>query len=678
MSDTIQKNSILNGRNISTTVAFSDDIPASVKKAFKDADQYFPTQIQKFQFFDKYARYNYDLGRRETWIETVTRATDYLKEISESKLPQEEYDRIHKFILEMKATPSMRLLAMAGPSARRQNIGIYNCSYLPVDAIDSYVEGLIISMSGCGVGFSVETQYVNKLPEVKMQTGTILPTFTIPDSTEGWADAVRLGLETWFSGENIQFDYSQIREAGAPLHVKGGRASGPDPLEEFLDFAKKTILSRQGKKLRTVDAHDIMCMVGKAAVSGGVRRTAMISLFDWDDELMRNCKNGDNLVGNEQRWNANNSAVWPTGGLNQQQIAKQMLDMAEGQRGEPGIFSRENASRLRPDRRRDSTFGTNPCGEINLRPYEFCNLSIAIARADDTEETLKQKVEVATLIGTIQSMATSFPGLRDIWRKNCEEERLLGVDINGQMDSAVAQDPKIMERLRKHAVETNKKYAEFLGIPQSASVTCVKPSGNSSQLFNCASGLHARWAPFYIRNVRVNTRVPLFRILKDAGVPMDPENGQTAENATSYVIHFPVKSPEGAITRKSRGAIEQCEYWLLSKKHWTEHNPSVTINYKPDELIDLMQWVAKNREYVGGMSFLPTDDSQYAQMPYEEISEEVYNEKIAAFPNIDFSKLFLYEKADYSTAAQELACMSGQCEIEDYRKIQASKPSIMI
>lgn len=665
---------ILDGLNVSTTV---DVIPTAVKQAFEDADEYFPTQIQKFQFFDKYARYNYDLGRRETWIETVTRATDYLKEISDAKLPQEEYDRIHKFILEMKATPSMRLLAMAGPSARRQNIGIYNCSYLPIDSVDSYVEALIISMSGCGVGFSVEKQYVDKLPIVKKQKSrnAEVKEFIVPDSTEGWADAVRLGLNTWFNGEDIMFDFSQVRPAGAPLHVKGGRASGPEPLEEFLGFARRIILGKQGQKLSTVDAHDIMCMVGKAAVSGGVRRTAMISLFDWDDELMRNCKNGDNLIGNDQRWNANNSAVWPDGGLDKQQITQQMLDMAEGQRGEPGIFSRENASRLRPDRRRDATFGTNPCGEINLRPYEFCNLSIAIARADDTEETLKQKVEVATLIGTIQSMATNFPGLRDIWKKNCQEERLLGVDINGQMDSPVAQDPEVMERLKNHAVAINKKYAETLGIPQSASVTCVKPSGNSSQLFNCASGLHARWAPYYVRNVRVNASVPLFRILKDAGVPMNPENGQTKENATSYVIHFPVKSPEGAITRKSRSAIEQCEYWLLSKKHWTEHNPSVTINYQPEELESLIEWIVRNKEYIGGMSFLPTDNQQYDQMPYEEISESEYLEKLAAFPNIDFARLYLYEKEDYTTAAQELACLAGACDIEDYRKLQSSTNS---
>lgn len=640
-------------------------VPLTVKKAFEDSDKYFPTQLQKFQFFDKYSRFNYDLGRRETWVETVDRAVSFLKEISHDKLDKKVYERIRKSILEMKATPSMRLLASAGESARRQNICVYNCSYLPADSVDSFCEALLISMSGCGVGFSVEGRYVENLPRVKRQIVTGEPkVHVIPDTTEGWIDSLRVGMNTWLNGGDIKFDYSQIRPAGAILKIKGGRASGPEPLKTMLDFVRSRILSRQGGFLRPLDAHDIMCMVGYAAVSGGVRRTAMISLFDWDDMEMRHAKDGDFERDNWQRWNANNSVVIPDRGLTQEEWIKLMLDMHSTQRGEPGIFNRPGANKFRPERRKDAEFGSNPCGEINLRPYEFCNLTIAIARAEDTYESLKDKVEVAAIIGTIQAMATNFPGLRPVWKQNCEEERLLGVDINGQMDCPVVQDPSVLAKLRQVAVETNRIYAGKLGINPAAAVTCVKPSGNSSQLFNCSSGIHTRWAPYYIRNVRVGAYTPLFKVLKDTGVPMDPENGQTIETANTWVAHFPVKSPDGAITRKGRTAIEQCEYWLNSKIFWTEHNPSVTITYQPDEVLDLIKWVWEHKDLIGGMSFLPASDAKYAQMPYEEITREEYEKAVAKFPNIDFSKLWRYEEEDYTKASQELACVAGACEIE--------------
>jgi ribonucleoside-triphosphate reductase len=656
-------------------------IPSVVQNAFKNAALYFPTPIQQFQFFDKYSRFNYDNERRETWIETVDRAVNHLTKLSDFRLPADEYNRIRQFMLEMKASPSMRLLAMAGEAAERQNIAIYNCSYLPIDSIDSLVEELIIAMAGCGVGFSVERKYIDQLERVAEQiAGEKIPHFDVLDSTEDWAEAFRFGLEQWFHGRDVTFGYDLVRPAGTPLKIKGGRASGPGPFKDLLDFTRKTILSRQGKRLRPIDAHDIACKVGEAIVSGGVRRTALISLFDYDDTEMLECKNGDNITGNEQRWMANNSAVWPKD-ITDEQITQQLVEMRDGQRGEPGIFSRENANRLAPERRKqfgEKNYGTNPCGEINLRPYEFCNLSIAIARADDTEETLREKVEVATLIGTIQSMATNFPGLRDVWAKNCEEERLLGVDINGQMDCSIVQDAGVQQRLRDHAIATNKKYAALLGIPQSAAVTCVKPSGNSGVLFNCASGLHARWAKYYIRNVRVQAASPLRKVLLDAGVPMDPENGQTAENATTWVIHFPMKSPEGARTRHDRSALEQCAYWLLSKENFTEHNPSVTINYRPEEFDELLAWVIAHKTKIGGMSFLPTDDAQYAQMPNQEISQEEYNKLIAAFPVIDFSKLWLYEKEDFTDASQELACVSGACSIDEYRAKQAAQEANLI
>ena len=640
-------------------------IPLKVKKAFAESDKFFPTQLQKFQFFDKYSRFNYDLGRRETWVETVDRAVSFLKEISKSKLEKKDYDRIRKSILEMRATPSMRLLASAGESARRQNVCIYNCSYLPADSVDSFCEALLISMSGCGVGFSVEGKYVENLPRIKRQVQSGEPdTFTVPDTTEGWIDTLRLGMNTWLDGHDIKFDYSKVRPAGSILKIKGGRASGPEPLRVMLDFVRARILARQGGFLRPIDAHDIMCMVGYAAVSGGVRRTAMISLFDWDDSEMRHAKDGDFERDNWQRWNANNSVVIPDRGLTQEEWVKLMLDMHQTQRGEPGIFNRPGANKFRPERRAEAEFGSNPCGEINLRPYEFCNLSIAIARKEDTYESLRDKVEVASMIGTIQAMATDFPGLRPIWKKNCEDERLLGVDINGQMDCPVVQDPSVMAKLRQVAIETNRIYAEKLKIKPAAAVTCVKPSGNSSQLFNCSSGIHTRWSPYYVRNVRVGAFTPLFKVLKDVHVPMDPENGQTAETANTWVVHFPVKSPDGAVTRKGRTAIEQCEYWLNSKIFWTEHNPSVTVTYQPEEVIDLIKWVWEHKDLIGGMSFLPASDAKYAQMPYEEITKEEYEVLSAKFPVIDFSKLWRYEEEDYTKAAQELACSAGACEIE--------------
>ncbi len=534
---------------------------------------------------------------------------------------------------------------------------------MPVNSIDSFVEALIISMSGCGVGFTVERKYVEEFPRIARQKGSPPATHVVADSSEGWAQAVRVGLSAWFEGDDVVFDYSEVRSAGAPLRVKGGRASGPEPLRKMLDFARTRIFSRQGSFLRPVDAHDIMCAVGDAAVSGGVRRTAMISLFDYDDLEMLHCKDGDFWRNNSQRWNANNSAVWPERELSQAEITRFVLDMVESGRGEPGIFNRKAAIENRVERRAAADFGTNPCGEIILRPFQFCNLSSAVARFDDDYESLREKVELATIIGTIQSMATYFPGLRPEWKENCMEERLLGVDLNGQRDSPAAQDPDIQQRLREVAVETNKQYAEILGIPQSASVTAVKPSGNSSQLLDSSSGLHARWAPYYTRNVRVDAHSPVCKVLQDAGIPMDPENGQTRENATTWVIHFPVKAPDGAITRNERSALQQCEFWLQNKINYTEHNPSVTITYQQDEVLDIIRWVWSNQDKVGGMAFLPAFDAQYDQMPYVEITKEEFEQSAEKFPIIDFSKIYRYEEEDLTTAAQEFACLAGACDI---------------
>lgn len=643
-------------------------VPANVKEAFAADEQYFDTELQKFQFYDKYSRFNYDLGRRETWVETVSRAVEYLRELSQNKLDDDDYNIIHRAILEMKAMPSMRLLAMAGPAAKRNGISIYNCSYLPVDRLSSFVEALIISMSGCGVGYSVEKQYVEKLP-VPIKRGPETRKYVIEDSSEGWADALDFALDCFTNGISVDFDYSNIRPAGAPLLTKGGRASGPAPLRKMIDFidARMKEVAQRGH-WRPLDAHDIMCSVGDAAVQGGVRRTAMIALFSKDDHEMRHCKDGDFWRDNPQRWNANNSAVW-VGNETEREILNQMYAMIDGERGEPGIFNRSAAKATMPMRRaRNYDFGTNPCGEIVLRPYQFCNLTSAVLRPEMSFEEVKQAVRIATIIGTIQSMETNFPGLNSEWKRNAEEERLLGVDLNGLMDyfqsnQSLADMEKMLNELRVVATDTNIEYAAKLGINLSASITCVKPSGNSSTLLDTSPGIHPRWSQYYIRNVRVGATSPIYKVMRDAGVPMSPENGQTLENATTWVAHFPVKAPQGALTRHDIGAETHLDFWSVVKTAWTEHNPSATINYGDDEVISIIDWVNSNAWIIGGLTFLPRTDAMYENMPYVEISEEEYEAALKKFPTIQFSKVYLYEETDLTKAAQELACVAGYCEI---------------
>lgn len=1018
-------------------------VPLAVQKAFQEADKYFPTEIQKFQFFDKYSRFDYEKGRRETWIETVDRAVNYLKKLSKNKLDNAVYEKIRKFMLEMKATSSMRLLAMAGPAAERDSMTIFNCSYIPIDSIESFVEILLVASCGTGVGFSVEKVNTEQLPIVTAQKNNALVKHVIGDSSEGWAEAFKIGMENWFNGNDCEFDYSLIRKAGAPLKIKGGRASGPKPLKSLLEFTKKIILNRQGQKLRPIDCHDIACKIGEVIVAGSVRRSALISLFDIDDEEMTNCKNGENIVGNEQRWMSNNSAVWIKN-PDQKQLLKQMYSMIDGERGEPGIVSRENMHKRLLDIRRKfnyKDYGTNPslrkgtlvyttegifpieklenkqftvnnlngkkstakcflsgknkplyeiclsnnqsyfatkehmwpivniktneinkfstgmlqkdmylpiltqtkldfgiegnyedgflagwllgdgwitinkkgrkqigfilsendlflkdriekklveigsdskfqkrqrndsvwyeinttskplvewcnkfgiknkregipdsiwttasehfrkgfidglfssdgcvdkrkqykncititltsahyklisevqsllgfygitgklysklseskfpnkknyykkyqrydlkimsqnhvmqfsktfslshtkknenllkvksnniktylkvkdvkkteikedvwditvyddthcfqlahsitgnCSEVIIRKYGVCNLSIAIARSKDTLDDLKEKVEIATIIGTIQSLATDFKNVRPVWKHNADEERLLGVDITGQLDCELLHPDnpdlsKVYEELKNHAIETNKQYARLLNINQSASVTCIKPSGNSSILFDCAAGIHARHAPYYVRNVRVSVNTPLYKMLKDQGIPMNPENGQTEDNMTTAVIPFPVKSPDNAIVKDEMSALDQCNYWLKNEVYWATHNVSVTISYKPNEVIDIVHWVSENKDLIGGMSFLPASEAKYAQMPYETITKEKYDELNSKFPKIDFSQLWLYEKEDFTTSSQEIACVSGTCSLDEYKALQSAKDAGLI
>ena len=804
-----------------------------MKEKFLESSQYFETPLQQFQFFDKFSRYSYENKRRETWVETVDRSVDFLRELSQNKLEDSVYQKIKHYILNLKSMPSMRLLASAGEAARRNHISLFNCSYLGIDSIDAFVEVMWISMSGTGVGFSVESKFVSKLPVVENQKLQKPLEFTVEDSTEGWCNALRFCLETWFSGRDVIVDYSLIRPAGSILRVKGGRASGPRPLIDLLNFCRKIITSKQGAKLSPLNCHDIVCEIGNASICGGTRRTALLSLFDPDSEEMRHCKDSDFHVNNPQRWNANNSVAWPVEGVSDDFIRKQMESMFDSERGEPGIFSRQAIKKLIPERREyNDSIGSNPCfkkgtlihtkngdfaietligkeveiwdgnqwlkvdnfrvtaknqkiikislfthrcqnitqdifvtpyhsiilkggeiisaldlinrfdetddclfleastapefknyedayclqcdrywneiynireidkiedevycctvptthsltlsngihigncGEISLLTAdvedtkngggEFCNLCSIVVRSNDTFETLMEKVEVATIIGTIQSMATDYRNIRPYWKEICDKERLLGVDLNGQLDNPICSDPYVLSSLKQRAIDTNKKYAEILGINQSAAITCVKPSGNSSVLLNCASGLHARWSPYYIRNVRVNIHSALFKILRDVGAPMSPENGQTWDTMTTAVIHFPIKSPECSVFRKDWNVINQLEHWKLNRLYWVEHNPSVSIYYKNNEKETLIKWLCENKEILSGLSFLPYSDAKYDNMPYVEITEEEYHKLNKEFPQIDFSKIYLYEDEDYTEAAQTLACVSGSCEI---------------
>lgn len=683
-------------------------IPQDVVDQFRENAKYFPDLLQAFQYFDKYAIFDYDLERRETWPETVRRTKHFLGELTEQAnmafghldLLESTLDEIEDAILNMQVMPSMRLLAMAGPAARRENAALYNCSYLPIDGIDAYCELMYLLMQGIGVGYSVEDKNIKKLPIVRKQESEDLlflyEVHRIEDSTEGWVTALRCGLSAWFAGTDIVFNYDDIRPQGSILKTKGGRASGPAPLKRCLDFIKNRMFSKQGKKLSTLDCHDIACAISRAVVSGGVRRSATIALFDEDDELMLHCKDGDFDKENDQRWCANNSAVWTNiDNITQQEFVTRMMTTFMSERGEPGIFSREIAVRTMPERRRNpedksaselkymyDNYGCNPCGEIILTPWEFCNLSSVVARPEDTIETLKKKVELATIIGTIQSCATYFPGLRSMWAINGKSERLLGVDISGQMDSLLKNafiteideegDPiligrrLILSQLQEVAIETNKVWADILGIKRSKAITCVKPSGNSSVLLNASSGIHPRWSEYYIRNVRVTANSPMYYVLNDAGVPMQPENGQDPLAPNVWVASFPVKSPDGAKVRSQVSAVEQCDLWLDNKKYWTEHNPSVSIYYRKSEVLDLLSWLWRNRKQISGMTFFPYSDAKYDQLPFVEITKEQYEELMANFPeSVPFERLYLYDnKKDNTIATQLSACEGPVCEIE--------------
>ncbi len=642
-------------------------VSEKVKTLVAESKKYFRNPLAEFVYYRTYAKWIPEEGRRETWIETVDRYVNFMKENMGSGFTEKEYEEVRKAILRQEAMPSMRLLQFAGKAARKTNICAYNCSFISPRTLSDFAEIMYISMCGTGVGFSVESESIQALPQIMRQSGKKLPTHMIADSKEGWADALTLGLKTWYEGNDIDFDFSLIRPAGSRLKTMGGKSSGPEPLRSLLSFARERILKKQGRRLSNLDAHDIICKIGECVVAGGVRRSAMISLSDLDDEAVRDSKKGQFYLLEAQRMLANNSAVYLSK-PDTQTFLDEWTALVKSGSGERGIFNRGGLSKTLPARRLAQweglpLLGTNPCGEIILQSKQFCNLSEVVARAEDTEETLLEKTRIAAMLGTYQSALTYFPYLSREWKKNCEAERLLGVSITGQWDSALVRKPEMLEKMKQIAIETNKKYAKRLSIPASTCITCVKPSGTVSQTVDCASGMHPRHAPYYIRRVRISATDALFKMLRDQGVPYFPEVGQTKENATTYVLEFPVKAPEGAICKDDVSALSLLEHWKVVKKHFTEHNPSVTISVGDDEWIAVANWIYENWDLVGGLSFLPRLNHVYQLAPYEAITKERYEEMKKYVADLDFSKIVTYEVDDETEVKRELACVSGTCEI---------------
>ncbi len=645
------------------------DVPAHIKKLADESKKAFRNPLGEFVYYRTYSRWVDEEGRRETWTETVNRFMGFMKENMKDKLTDKEYEEVHQAIFNQEAMPSMRLLQFAGPAARRNHASVYNCSFTAPQTYQDFAEIMFLSMSGTGVGFSAESYAAQSLPQIQYQKNTKPVEYIVEDTREGWADSLSFAMEKWFQGFDVKFDYSRLRPAGARLKTTGGRSSGPDPLVQIHQFVKNKIFSKQGQHLTNLDVHDIVCMIGMGVVSGGVRRTALISVFDQHDESIRTCKSGQFWVNEPQRSLANNSAAYNKKPTNQE-FLEGWLDLVKSGSGEPGIFNRGGLRDSMPESRKKLSegwwdkFGTNPCGEIILRPKQFCNLSEVVARHEDTEKDLMRKIRIATILGTYQSTFTDFIYLSPEWKSNCDEERLLGVSITGMWDCPVVRNPDVLRRLREETVKINKIYAKRFGINPSAAITCVKPSGNLSQTVDCSSGMHARHSQYYIRRVRISATDSLFKMMKDQGVPYHPEVGQTHDNATTYVIDFPVRAPEDSKFKDELSAIDQLEFWKMVKLNYTHHNPSVTVSVADDEWIPVAEWVYKNWDIVGGLSFLPKSNHVYQLAPYEEITKDQYEALLSKFKELDFSKIVAYEKIDETNLKAELACAGGSCEIE--------------
>lgn len=652
------------------------EVPEHVKKLAEESRRYFAgNPLGEFVYLRTYARWIESEQRRETWVETVDRYVDFMKENLGEKLSKKEYAEVREAILKQEVMPSMRAMQFSGAPARKCNTCFYNCSYIAPTKLEDFAEIMYLSMQGCGVGYSVESYNVQQLPQIEKQTGEKHAKHVIADTKEGWCDALTLGLKNWYAGKDIEFDFSLIRPAGARLKTMGGKASGPEPLRSLLEFSRERILRRQGRRLRNIDAHDIICKIGECVVAGGVRRTAMISLSDLDDAEIRDAKKGQFFLTDPYRSVANNSAVYETKPTNAELMDEWVALMKSGT-GERGIFNRGSLTKTMPERRLKllrkkygkkgtdiGQIGTNPCGEILLQSKQFCNLSEVIARANDTEKSLLRKAKLATLLGTYQSSLTNFNYISKDWKENCEAERLLGVSITGQWDSPAVRNAATLKKMRQAAIKANEAYAQRFGVNASTSITCVKPSGTVSQTFNCSSGIHPRHSQYYIRRIRISATDSLYKMVRDQGLPHHPEVGQTAGEANTYVLEFPVKSPEGSVFKNDLSAIEQLQYWKLLKENFTEHNPSATISVGEDEWVAVVSWIFENWDMIGGLSFLPRENHVYRLAPYEAIDKKRYEDLASKFPTMDYSKLVIYERTDETEQKRELACAGGTCEI---------------
>ena len=628
-----------------------------------------PTPYQQYIHLSRYSRWDKNEERRETFPETVSRYFDFFEEHTGPDIVNSELrEYMENKVLSLEVMPSMRCLMTAGPALKRENVAGYNCSYLPVDHPRAFDECLYILMNGTGVGFSVERDYINKLPAVSDTLEYSDSVINVGDSKEGWARGFRELIGSLYQGSIPQWNMDKVRPAGALLKVFGGRASGPEPLEDLFRFTVDTFKDAAGRKLNSLQCHDIMCKIGDVVVVGGVRRSALISLSNLSDLRMRNAKAGEWYKANPQRALANNSVCYTEKPDNIGVFMEEWLALYMSKNGERGIFNRQAAKdHVRKIGRRDPDheFGTNPCSEIILRPNQFCNLTEVVCRPSDTKETLMDKIKAATILGTMQSTLTNFKYLRKIWTKNTEEERLLGVSLTGILDCPLLTEEnpnleELLNDLRDYAVEVNREYADLLGINPSAAITCVKPSGTISQLVNSSSGIHARHSPYYIRTVRSDIKDPLTTFMINAGFP----NEVDLSNSQNVIFSFPVAAPENAICRTDKTALQQLKFWKIYATTWCEHKPSITVSIKEHEWLEVGAWLHDNFHYLSGIAFLNNDDHVYQQAPYTDINEQQYKEMLMTMPkDIDWTGLSTYEKEDNTVASQELACAGGVCEI---------------
>jgi len=632
-------------------------------------DNYLPTDYQTFIATSRYARWLEDEQCRESWAETVDR---YMDNVVKRALDIDTIaiaSEIKEAILGLEVMPSMRAMMTAGAALDRDNTSGYNCSYLPVDDPKSFDEAMFILLCGTGVGFSVERQFISKLPEIPelYDSETIV---VVRDSKEGWAKSLRQVIALLYSGEIPQWDVSKVRPAGSRLKTFGGRASGPAPLIDLFNFVVRVFKEAQGRKLSSIECHDIMCKIGEVVVVGGVRRSAMISLSNLSDDRMRHAKSGSWWENDPQRALANNSVSY-TEKPDAVSFMREWMALVESGSGERGIFNREASKKQAAKNNRrnpDYEFGTNPCSEIILRPYQFCNLTEVVVRATDTLEDLARKVRCATILGTIQSTSTRFPYLRKVWQRNTEEERLLGVSLTGIMDNKLMTTANkglesTLVYLRNEAISTNKEWADRLGIEPSTAITCVKPSGTVSQLVDSASGIHARHSDYYIRTVRGDNKDPLTQFMKDQGIPNEPD---VMKPDATTVFSFPIKSPDGAVVTKDLTAIQQLETWLVYQRFWCEHKPSITVNVQKNEWLSVGAFVYEHFDEMSGVSFLPYNEHTYQQAPYQEVGQTDYDMLLSLMPEkIDWTKLSEYEQEDNTVGMQTMACSGDVCEIVD-------------